>query len=237
MSVIALGGINVESLRQTELISLLAGRMENNTKTALVFANANLVVQCQGMRDWLNSNRVIVVNDGVAMDIAAKLIHGVRFIENLNGTDFTPALLTGFQSNKRIFLVGGRPGVALSAKEVIEQNFGQAVVGVANGFDELLEPSLFKNIHRSGADIVLVALGNPRQEAWIRDNLDQIDAPLVIGVGALFDFLSGNIPRAPMWVRRIRMEWFFRLLLEPKRLFKRYTIDIVRFIFIVTKQR
>jgi len=237
MSVIALGGINVQSLRQTELVSLLVSRIEKNTKTSLVFANANLVVQCQEMRDWLNSDRVVVVNDGVAMDIGAKLVHGERFIENLNGTDFTPALLSGLESKRRIFLVGGRPGVARCASDVIEQRFGQPVVGVADGFEELREALLFERIRNSGAEIILVALGNPRQEAWIRDNWDQIDAPLVIGVGALFDFLSGTIPRAPMWVRRIRMEWLFRLMLEPKRLLKRYTVDVARFMFLIMKRQ
>jgi beta-1,4-glucosyltransferase len=76
---------------------------------------------------------------------------------------------------------------------------------------------------------MLVAFGNPLQERWILDHADALRAPLIFGVGALLDFLSGNARRAPNWVRRLRMEWLYRLLNEPRRLLKRYSWDLIVF--------
>ncbi len=77
---------------------------------------------------------------------------------------------------------------------------------------------------------MLVALGNPHQEEWILNNYQKINAHFFAGVGGLFDFWSGDKPRAPKWLQNIRMEWFYRLCIEPKRLYKRYTLDVLRFL-------
>jgi beta-1,4-glucosyltransferase len=79
---------------------------------------------------------------------------------------------------------------------------------------------------------VLVALGNPRQEAWILENSPELTPSTYIGVGALFDFMSGAMPRAPQWMRSVRMEWLFRLYKEPRRLVRRYTIDFLKFLYL-----
>jgi beta-1,4-glucosyltransferase len=91
---------------------------------------------------------------------------------------------------------------------------------------------LCQRINASGADIVLVALGNPRQEEWIRQNMGALNANLLVSVGALLDFLSGGVRRAPMWVQKIRFEWLYRLAQEPQRLLRRYTVDIARFLYL-----
>ena len=83
---------------------------------------------------------------------------------------------------------------------------------------------MIADIRAKRADLVIVALGNPRQETWIAENLDMTGARLAIGVGALLDFLAGAVPRAPLWVRRLRLEWLYRMLLEPGRLWKRYVV-------------
>jgi beta-1,4-glucosyltransferase len=87
--------------------------------------------------------------------------------------------------------------------------------------------SLVPIINASAPDILLVGLGNPLQETWLLKNADQLDVPLSLCVGAFFDFATGAVPRAPLWVRNIRMEWFYRLLREPARLWRRYTLDIL----------
>jgi exopolysaccharide biosynthesis WecB/TagA/CpsF family protein len=83
---------------------------------------------------------------------------------------------------------------------------------------------------------VLVALGNPLQEQWIDDHQEGLGVPLLIGVGALFDFLAGRVPRAPQWVLRLRSEWLFRLLVEPRRLWRRYVTGNPRFLWRVATQ-
>jgi beta-1,4-glucosyltransferase len=90
-------------------------------------------------------------------------------------------------------------------------------------------------INRSQAEVVLVALGNPMQEEWILVNRQALDAKVVVGVGALFDFWGGYKPRAPQLVQRLRLEWLYRLCLEPRRLLRRYTLDILMFLLLCRK--
>ena len=202
-------------------------RYQNGQKTALFFANANFVVQCGDLRKALAHKDVIIVNDGVGMDMAAKIIHGETFFENLNGTDFVPLLLKNSTQPLKIFLYGAKPESVAGAAEVIK-SFGQDVVGFLDGYQRD-KNRVLTQIQNSGADIVLVALGNPEQERWILQHANTLSPRIFIGVGALFDFLSGSIQRAPAWVRKLRLEWFYRLCREPQRLGRRYTIDLFAF--------
>jgi N-acetylglucosaminyldiphosphoundecaprenol N-acetyl-beta-D-mannosaminyltransferase len=85
-------------------------------------------------------------------------------------------------------------------------------------------------------DILVVAFGTPLQEKWIEKNLEKLGIPLCIGAGAAIDFLSGNIPRAPVWMQRAGLEWFFRLVLEPRRLWRRYLVRDTKFIYLLLCQ-
>lgn len=227
-----LAGYPIISTSAAVLNAMLVDRLTASKKTALLFANTNLVLQCQAIRPWLSSDDVIIVNDGIGLDIAASIVHGRRYAANLNGTDFLPYLLKNSTEKRKIFLFGGKPGVAEKAAVVIEREFGQHVSGCLDGYSTMAPEAICQEINRSGAEIVLVAMGNPLQEEWIRQNMTRLDAKLFIGVGALFDFLSGGAKRAPAWIQRIRCEWLYRLCREPRRLMRRYTVDIFRFLFL-----
>ncbi len=232
-----LAGYPILSVPSAALVPQLAQRLAASQKTVLLFANTNLVLKCQSMRSWLGSDDVILVNDGIGLDIAALLMHGQRYRENLNGTDFLPHLLKSLQLRRKIYLLGGMPGVAEKAAVVIQNETGHEVVGCTDGYSKLDAAVLRQQINQSGAEIVLVAMGNPIQEEWIRANSGELGATLLVGVGALFDFLSGRARRAPRWVQKIRFEWLFRLSLEPKRLLRRYTLDIASFILLCLRDR
>lgn len=232
-----LAGYPILSIASAALVPQLEQRLATPQKTILLFANTNLVLKCRTMRSWLGSEEVILVNDGIGLDITALLMHGRRYQENLNGTDFLPHLLKRLQLRRKIYLLGGMPGVAEKAAAVIQNDMGHEVVGCTDGYSKLDAAVLREQINQSGAEIVLVAMGNPIQEEWIRANADALDATLLIGVGALFDFLSGKARRAPIWVQKIRFEWLFRLSLEPKRLLRRYTLDIASFIVLCLRDR
>jgi beta-1,4-glucosyltransferase len=229
---LALAGYPVFSTTSQDLCDVLQERLDAERKTVLVFANTNFVLQCQPIRNWLNGDDVIIVNDGIGMDIASLLQHGKRYKDNLNGTDFMPLLLKTFTQSHKIFLLGGKPGVAQKAGAAIEQQTGQQVVGCADGYSNADPATLCAQINASGADIVLVAMGNPIQEEWIRKHMGGLNARLFVSVGALFDFLSGGVQRAPLWVQKIRFEWLYRLTREPRRLAQRYTLDLGRFLFL-----
>ncbi len=185
--------------------------------------NANLMVADGEYKDVLS--RQIVFPDGVGVDIASWAIHGETFPANLNGTDFVPALLTFLERKKRVGLVGAAPGVAERAAAALSSHSPwHEFIAISDGFfDEQLDtPAILKRIDEEKLDILLVAMGSAKQEKWVDNYIRPRHARLVMNVGALFDFVAGEVPRAPEWVLRSRTEWCFRLLQEPARLWRRY---------------
>ena len=234
--VIPLGGFPIVRTHSAQLIDHLAQRLETGEQQILCFANTNLIVQCQTMLNEMSKPPMLIVNDGVGIDIATWLIHKQKFIENLNGTDFTPAFLQAVKDRAQVFLFGAKPGIAEQAAKVLE-DAGIAVVGFKHGYVQAQETqALIEFINSSEANILLVAIGNPAQERWLLEHHRNLRATVLIGVGALLDFLAGDKPRAPALVQKLRMEWFYRLCLEPTRLLRRYTIDIGKFLALCFKQ-
>ncbi|QEO26185.1 WecB/TagA/CpsF family glycosyltransferase [Xanthomonas translucens] len=229
--VMALGGYPILRTTEAAFADALFQAQAHGEQRLVFFANTNFVVQCQALRARLRAPGVRIVNDGIGMDLGALLVHGRRFAGNLNGTDLIPYLCRHSRRPLRFFLLGGRPGVAQAAAQTLRQTLGQDVVGTCDGYAEFAAAgaALAGRINASGADVVLVAFGNPLQERWILEHAAQLDARLLFGVGALLDFLSGNAQRAPSWVRRLHMEWMYRLLREPRRLLKRYSWDLLVF--------
>jgi beta-1,4-glucosyltransferase len=228
--VIALGGFPIVRTTSAALIPLLQQKMQQQ-QIALFFANTNFIVKCQMHKSSMSGSDTIIVNDGIGIDIAAWLVHRHRFIENLNGTDFTPLFLQHLGDKARVFLLGAKPGIAQRAAQTLTTKHNINVVGVRNGYDEASDSeALISAINTSNANVVLVAMGNPYQEQWILKYRHQLNAPALMGVGALLDFLAGDKARAPALVQRLRLEWFYRLCLEPSRLLRRYTVDIAQFL-------
>ena len=167
-----------------------------------------------------------------ASELAAKM-DGKALEANLNGTDFVPELLQrAVPTGKSVYLLGGKPGTAQAAAEKLCMLIpGLRVVGMRDGYSGLHRTDeVIDDINDSGADIVLVALGVPMQELWIDQNRRDLNAQVVLGVGALFDFLAGNVRRAPALVRKARLEWGWRLAMEPRRMAKRYLIGNATFL-------
>ena len=166
----------------------------------------------------------LLLPDGSGLALAAKML-GKRFTENLNGTDLFPVLCAeANRQGKSIYFLGGASGIAERAAEAaIRANPGLRIAGTAHGYlDD--EAATVARINESGADIVFVAMGAPKQEAFIARHSDELQASLCMGVGGLFDFIAGEKPRAPAAIRGVGMEWAWRLMIEPKRLARRYLV-------------
>lgn len=227
---VKLGGFSISRHSTESLAQEVERRFSEKSGGAVVFVNSNFVVTCQNLRGGVApDNGFILVNDGIGVDIGALLTGQSPFSENLNGTDFVPALLRR-TTKLKVLMYGARPeSVSKAAQQV--QSWGHQVVGAFDGYGSTADEVL-GCARASQPDLVLVALGNPRQEAWIVEHMPQLPNAMFMGVGALFDFLGNTIPRAPTWVRRFRFEWLYRLVREPRRLAKRYTIDFVRFLML-----
>jgi alpha-1,3-mannosyltransferase len=227
-------GVQLAATERGDALSLLSGVLKRCGPTKVAFANAhtlNLAVADPEYARLLS--RFLVLNDGLGVDLASRMIYNRPFPGNLNGTDFIPDFLSSTTRGLRIYLVGGREGVVSGAARTIEARWPRhTVVGTAHGYFGSFEDSqrVTGDIANKRADLVLVGMGNPIQEQWIDAHAELSGARLLIGVGALFDFLSGRMPRAPAWIRRAHCEWVFRLLLEPRRLGRRYLVGTPLFL-------
>ena len=232
-------GVRVFVAHRQEAIGWLQGCFDAGTQVRLGYANTNLLNKLRVLPEGVGVlDGFTVLNDGIGLDVASRLLYGESFPENLNGTDFTPDLLRALGPRARVFLFGSRRDSALKAATVFRERDRVEIVGMQDGFTWSDAPDdLIRRINASGANVVLVALGNPAQELWIRNNARYLRARLIVAVGALFDFTSGAMPRAPGWVQRLRIEWFYRLVREPRRLGRRYTIELVAFLRAVVAQR
>jgi len=204
------------------------------------FLNAhcfNIAQKNDDYRDALEQS-TFLLNDGVGVDIAGKLI-GVHFKENLNGTDLIPQMLEYFAKNGlKVFFFG-------ACKDVIEAAVSQiaadcpnlSVVGYSDGFVDN-SASVIDQINKSRADAVILGMGVPRQELWVAKHSAKLSSTKIfVSGGAIFDFISGNKLRAPHFIRRLKLEWLFRLVQEPIRLFSRYVLGPFIFLYYILVRR
>lgn len=176
--------------------------------------------------------------DGIGMKIAGHIL-GRAICQNVNGTDLFPRLCAALaQSGKRMYLLGGRPEVCEGAAHWITSNYPTlALCGWHHGYIDSINREVVEHIAAARPDVLVVAMGVPVQEKWIEENIVQTGARVAMGVGGLLDFYSGRIPRAPLWLRELGLEWTYRLIQEPKRMWKRYIIGNAHFVLRVCYRR
>jgi len=214
-----------------KIFSLLEGEKKYN----LFFLNADCLRQAQidkEYREILNSAD-LVLPDGIGLRLVTRVFGG-EMKDNCNGTDLSPLILKGAtKKNYKIYFLGGRESVAKGAAEnIIKAIPFIQIVGHCSGYF-YSDDEVINSINSSGANILFVALGVPKQEKWIAKNREKLNPKLCLGVGALLDYLSGNIKRAPVWMRRLHIEWVWRIIIDPKRMFQRYIIDGFHFLIYV----
>ncbi|MHB2021571.1 MAG: WecB/TagA/CpsF family glycosyltransferase, partial [Candidatus Xenobia bacterium] len=213
-------------------LTLLRARLQQGTPAQVCFVNAdcvNLAFRNPEYRSVLQ-RAGLAFADGIGVEIAARL-QGRHFVDNVNGTDMFPRLCAMLErSGHRIFLLGARPGVAEETAGWIRRHHPNLpVAGVQHGYFER-DDDVVRQIKASGADVLLVGMGAPRQDLWIARHLRECGVTLAMGVGGLFDFYSGRIPRAPAWMRSCGLEWVWRLYQEPGRMWRRYLIGNLVFL-------
>lgn len=199
--------------------------------------NANLMMRDAEYRDVLT--RHIVLPDGHGVDIASWMFHGKIFPANLNGTDFVPALMTYMTTPRRVAMIGARPDILKRAAANFRRHAPwHEFIPVADGFfDVARSDEVMAAVRELKPDILLIAMGSPKQEKWIDRHVGPGHARLVISVGALFDFMAEEVPRASPTVRRLRLEWLHRLIHEPGRLWRRYLLGNPLFIFHILRHK
>lgn len=212
---------------------MLCERLENGVYTPVGFVNAHCVNLAAGKPAFRAAlGDFVLLPDGLGIDLGAQLLFGESFPDNLNGTDFVPFLLSTLSRPMRIALIGSSDGIVERAADALTLDHPQHVfLPIGHGFfaEGPETEKILGRLRAARADIVLVALGMPRQELFIAGHLDAAHATMPIAVGALLDFMAGKVPRAPSTIRRLRLEWAYRLMIEPRRLWRRYLLGNPRF--------
>ncbi len=214
--------IPVHPYTMQETLALLEEHLESATQAFVVTANAEIIMMCQrdsAYKDILCKNAEIILPDGAGAVWAGRhLGHAVP--ERVAGFDlFNNLLALAAEKGHRVYFFGGAPGVAeLAAAKAAELYPGLRVAGCRNGFfREEENDAIIEEINASGADMLFVALGAPKQEKWLARCRLRLHPAVLMGIGGSFDVLAGKMQRAPLWMQNASLEWAFRLYKQPSR--------------------
>lgn len=235
----------VNDLSCREAAEVIEGMIREGKKGYVVEVNADVVMQMEKDAELrrISEEADLTLTDGTPLVWISRLTgHPVR--ERASGSDLALLLCQGSaEKGYSLFILGGGPGVAERARANLEERYpGVRVAGVYApplGFeeDEAEAEKVCRTVSAAKPDAVLVCLGCPKQEKWIARNMQKVDAKVFLCAGATVDFMAGTVKRAPRWMRKAGLEWFYRFLKEPRRLFKRYFIDDMKVFRLMFKYR
>lgn len=244
MNQVVLFGIPFSHVSLEELCAAIRTRVSSGKPGFIVTPNVDHV--CRFHRDAafrsIYANAFLVVPDGAPLMWSARIL-GRPLREKLSGSDLVPEVCAyAAEHNLSVFFLGGRPGAAEgTAARITATNPGLRVVGELappRGFEhsEALNADVIQAVRDADADICFVALGSPKQEAWMDAHIEASGAGVMIGVGAGLDFAAGLVMRAPKSIQHMGLEWLWRLALEPRRLWQRYLIYDLYFFVLMWRE-
>lgn len=209
-------GVNVDCFTMQQAVEKIDALIKNKTPSIVATANAEMLMFANSDAELKNilNGAAMVTADGAGTVWAARHL-GYEMPERVAGVDLVTNL---FSKGYKFYFFGAAEGVAEIAAENVKKNFNANIVGTRNGFFTAEEiPQILDDINTSNADILLAALGVPKQEKFLAANLSKLKIPVSIGVGGTLDVLAGKVKRAPRWMQRAKLEWLFRALLQPSR--------------------
>ncbi|NMB34131.1 MAG: WecB/TagA/CpsF family glycosyltransferase [Clostridium sp.] len=232
-------GIPVDNVTLDEAMEKIESFLNQNELRMVFTPNSEIMMAAQRDSELKNilCNADLLVPDGAGVVLASKIL-GSPLKERVAGFDLTNRLLDhAKQSQIGFFLFGGKPGIAdEAAKNLLDENASIKILGIRHGyFTQNEETDIIQEINSSGADVLLVALGAPKQEKWIHKNRKKLNIKVCIGVGGSLDVLAKRVSLAPAFFRNNGLEWLYRLCKEPWR-FKRM-LDLPRFILLVIAKK
>jgi N-acetylglucosaminyldiphosphoundecaprenol N-acetyl-beta-D-mannosaminyltransferase len=236
-------GVGVSAVDQRSAIEELARWIDEGEHHYVCVTGVHSVMEAQADPELraIHNGSGLTVPDGMPMVWAGHWA-GFKKMSRVPGPDLMPAVCAeGVARGWKHFLYGGADGVAeLLADRLRERSPGVEIVGTYcppfRPLTDAEDDEVVELINRSGADILWVGLGAPKQERWMHRMMPRLEANALLGVGAAFDFNAGLLPRAPAWMQRIGMEWFYRLLKEPRRLARRYLGNNPRFVMKILRR-
>ncbi len=231
-------GVLVDQVDMNGAVNRIEEWILNKEGKMVVTPNAEMIIRAyydDNLRQIINSAQLIIP-DGAGVVLAARLL-GVQLQGRVAGIDLVERLFEeGARKGYTLYFLGGKPGVAKLAAFKVKERYSELKIKAHHGYlDRELEEKILNEIKRERPDILLVGMGVPLQEMWLKKYLPQVEVGVGVGVGGSFDILAGNKRRAPQLLQNLNLEWFYRLLQEPERLGR--VIKLPEFIYKVLQQR
>lgn len=235
-------GVPVDAhTRQSMLDQMLELSEQGRSQSHVCYVNAhvcNLASRDAELHKFLDEANICYA-DGMSIVWAARR-HGIELTSRMTAADFFPEYLRQFTAlRRRVFLLGGRPGVVERATGHLRHEIPDfEPVGVHHGYlSESLSREVISQVNAARADILLVGMGSPQQEHWIAKHRAQLNVPLVWAVGALFDYSAGVEKRCPRWMGDNGLEWLYRLTQQPRKMAARYLLGNPKFVWHVLRHQ
>lgn len=241
---VELFGIAIDNLSQAEAAARLRELLEEGGRHYVVTPNVDHVVRLQKDPEFREAYRgaSLVVADGMPVVWASRLL-GKGLKQRVTGSDLVPEVCRlAAESGRTVFFLGGNPGIAEKAAEKLRKDYpGLKVAGSYApplGFetDPVRDEEAVRRVNEPKPDILLIALGAPKQEKWIHRHRERLRFRLALCIGCGLDYPAGMARRAPGWMQRVGLEWLWRIGLEPKRLARRYLVEDIGFIRIFIRE-
>ncbi len=235
----------INNVTMSETVEAIEQMIAADKKSYVVAINVDVVMKIETdpyLKKIVDDADMVLV-DGKPLVWISKL-HGRPLKEKISGSDLVP-LLCEISAKKgySIFIIGGKDGIAAQARQRLEQKLpGIRIAGIYAppfGFENDQEEldKINRMISEAHPDLLIACFGCPKQEKWIYENIEKYDAKVSVCAGATVDFLAGNVKRAPKWMSEHGLEWFYRFLQEPRRMFRRYFVDDMKIIGLIKKYR
>ncbi|KQQ88868.1 WecB/TagA/CpsF family glycosyltransferase [Massilia sp. Leaf139] len=238
---ITLMGCRIDNLSMEETLGRIEGFIRSGKPHQHVVVNVDKLVKAgrdPELRRIINACALVNV-DGMPVVWASRLL-GKPLKERVAGVDLFEALMRrAGERGWRVFLLGARAEVVAAVAETYRRRYPQLVVaGWRDGYwqDEAEEAAVAEQVRASGADLLFVAIGSPKKEQFLGRWQETMRIPFAMGVGGTFDVAIGRVKRAPRWMQRAGLEWFYRFLQEPRRMFRRYFIEDMAFVWLLAKE-
>jgi len=230
---VAILGVRFDNVTTAEALTTIETMIDSRQPHYVVTANVDFLAQAQGDAELrrILANADLALCDGTPLVWASRLL-GNPLPERVAGADLTPLLLkVAAEKQQRVYFLGGAPEALAEAVRRLQREHPTLVMAghYSPPFRPLAEADneeIVRRIREAQPDLVFVAFGCPKAEKWIAQHYRAAGAPVMVGVGATIDFLAGRVKRAPRWMQRAGLEWVFRLIQEPRRLWRRYTRDV-----------
>ena len=233
-------GVYLDIITMQETLERISKFIQNKEGVQHVVVNVAKLVYAQKdeqLREIINSCPLINV-DGAGIILGAKML-GVNIPERVAGIDLMEKLIEySAQKGYRPYFFGAKEEIVKSVVEIYKEKYPNLeIAGYRNGYySEAEEEMLVEDIKNAKADILFVAMGSPKKEIFLSKYSKTMDVPFMMGVGGSFDVVAGKVNRASMWMQKLHSEWLYRLIQEPKRMWKRYLVTNSIFLIMIVKE-